>query len=261
MNWERIEPWDYIVAHVADEYHRKFTMVAREDIKQSLYEWFVSHPKKLTEWEGFSKKSAQNLLYRSLRNQALDYCQYWKAKSLGYETSDLFFYDADIVEALLPAVLRGDVTEAPVLNLGMPGKPSAPAEGGNMMAMMAEIKAAYLKLNTEDRHILYHKYANSLTNAAIAEELALPSDDAARMRHNRAIKKLITRLGGFRSYLDKDETEKVGDDEPSQDEDAEQGQETDECFFIRKFPFVHVPRVLQSLCLWQFVYVLLTVQG
>jgi len=37
MNWERIEPWDYIVAHVADEYNRKFTMVAREDIKQSLY--------------------------------------------------------------------------------------------------------------------------------------------------------------------------------------------------------------------------------
>ena len=227
MNWERIEPWDYIVAHVADEYSKKYTMVAREDIKQSLYEWFVSHPKKLTEWEGFSKKSAQNLLYRSLRNQALDYCQHWKAKSLGYEVSDLFFYDADVVEALLPAVLRGDVTEAPVLNLGMPGKPSAPAEGGNMMAMMAEIKAAYLKLNTEDKHILYHKYAGSLSYSGIAEELALPSDDAARMRHNRAIKKLITRLGGFRSYLDKDESEQVGQDEPDHDENSEQGQEAD----------------------------------
>ena len=227
VSWDRIEPWDYIVSHVADEYSKKYTMVAREDIKQSRYEWFVSHPRKLTEWEGFSKKSAQNLLYRSLRNQALDYCQYWKAKSLGYETSDLFFYEPDIVEALLPAVLRGDVTEAPILNLGMPGKPSAPAEGGNMMAMMAEIKAAYLKLNTEDKHILYHKYANSLSYSGIAEELALPSDDAARMRHNRAIKKLITRLGGFRSYLDKDETEQVGQDESQQDEDGEQGQEAD----------------------------------
>lgn len=227
VSWERIEPWDYIVSHVADEYSKKYTMVARDDIKQSLYEWFVSHPRKLTEWEGFSKKSAQNLLYRSLRNQALDYCQHWKAKSLGYETSDLFFYEPAIIEALLPAILRGDVTEAPVLNLGMPGKPSAPAEGGNMMAMMAEIKAAYLKLNTEDRHILYHKYANSLTNAAIAEELALPSDDAARMRHNRAIKRLITRLGGYRPFLDKDVTEQVGQDEPNENEDAEQGQETD----------------------------------
>lgn len=220
VSWERIEPWDYIVSHVADEYSRKFTMVARDDIKQSLYEWFVSHPKKLTEWEGFSKKSTQNLLYRSLRNQALDYCQLWKAKSLGYEVSDLFFYEPDVVEAVLPAVLRGDVTEAPIINLGMPGKPSAPAEGGNLMAMMAEIKAAYLKLNTEDRHILYHRHANSLTYSDIATELALPSDDAARMRHRRAIKKLITRLGGFRSYLDKDETEQVRQDETEDNEES-----------------------------------------
>jgi hypothetical protein len=66
-----------------------------------------------------------------------------------------------------------------------------------------------------------------LSYAGIAEELALPSDDAARMRHNRAIKKLITRLGGFRSYLDKDETEQVGQDEPEHNEDREQGQESD----------------------------------
>jgi DNA-directed RNA polymerase specialized sigma24 family protein len=224
MNWERIEPWEYIVSHVADEYGKKYTMVDRDDIRQSLYEWFVSHPRKLTEWEALGKKSAQNLLYRSLRNQALDYCQQWKAKSIGYELSDLYFYEPAVVEALLPSVLRGDVTETPVLNLGMPGKPSAPAEGGNMMAMMAEIKAAYLKLNTEDRHILYHKYANSLTNAAIAEELALPSDDAARMRHNRAIKRLITRLGGFRPFLDKDESSEVRQDD-SHDEDNDREKE------------------------------------
>jgi DNA-directed RNA polymerase specialized sigma24 family protein len=216
MNWERIQPWDYIVAHVADEYHKKFNMVDREDIRQSLYEWFVLHPLKLTEWEAFSKKSTQNLLYRSLRNQALDYCQLWKAKTLGYELSDVFFYDAAVVEAILPSVLRGDVTEAPKLNLGMPGRPSAPAEGGNLMAMMAEIKGAFIKLSDEDKNILYQKHANSLTYGAIAEELQLPSDDAARMRHKRAIKRLITRLGGFRAFLDKDESSEHGQDEPEE---------------------------------------------
>jgi DNA-directed RNA polymerase specialized sigma24 family protein len=227
MNWERIEPWDYIVSHVADEYHKKFSMVDREDIRQSLYEWFVLHPLKLTEWEAFSKKSTQNLLYRSLRNQALDYCQFWKAKTLGYELSDVFFYDAAVVEALLPAVLLGDVGEAPKLNLGMPGRPSAPAEGGNLMAMMAEVKSGFVKLSEEDKNILYQKHANSLTYGAIAEELALPSDDAARMRHKRAIKRLITRLGGFRPFLDKDEATEVGQDEPEKQKDEEQGKETD----------------------------------
>jgi len=226
MDWNRIEPWDYIVSHVADEYHKKYSMVDREDICQSLYEWFVLHPIKLTEWEAFSKKSTQNLLYRSLRNQALDYCQIWKAKSAGYEMSDVFFYDAAVVEAILPAVLRGDVTETPKLNLGMPGKPPAPAEGGNLMAMMAEIKAGFMKLSTEDKNIIYQKHANSMTYGAIAEELALPSDDAARMRHKRAIKRLITRLGGFRPWLDKDEAQEVGQDEPNENKDREQGQET-----------------------------------
>jgi len=227
MNWSRIEPWDYIVSHVADEYHKKFSMVDREDIRQSLYEWFVSHPLKLTEWEAFSKRSTQNLLYRSLRNQALDYCQLWKAKTLGYEMSDLFFYDAAIVEAILPAVLLGDVTEAPKLNFGMPGKPSAPAEGGNLMAMMAEVKAGFIKLSTEDKNILYQKHDNSMTYGAIAEALELPSDDAARMRHKRAIKRLITRLGGFRAYLDVDEASEVGNDKPKNNVDNEQHQAAD----------------------------------
>jgi DNA-directed RNA polymerase specialized sigma24 family protein len=226
MNWERIEPWDYIVAHVADEYYKKFNMVDREDIRQSLYEWFVLHPLKLTEWEAFSKKSTQNLLYRSLRNQALDYCQFWKAKTLGYEMSDIFFYDAAVVEAILPSVLRGDVTEAPKLDLGMPGKPSAPAEGGNLMAMMAEVKAGFVKLSDEDRNILYQKHANSMTYGAIAEVLELPSDDAARMRHKRAIKRLITRLGGFRPFLDKDESSQDGQDESEETKDEQNDKDT-----------------------------------
>jgi DNA-directed RNA polymerase specialized sigma24 family protein len=224
MKWERIQPWDYIVSHVADEYSKKFNMVERDDIKQNLYEWFVSHPRKLTEWEALGKKSAQNLLYRSLRNQALDYCQIWKAKSLGYEVSDLFFYDAAVVESFLPAILLGATDKAPQLNLGMPGKPPAPAEGGNGMAMMAEIKSAYFKLSEEDKYILYLKYANQLPDADIASTLELPSDDAARMRRNRAIKRLINKLGGFRPFSDE---ESLADERQEGSEEKNNTEESD----------------------------------
>lgn len=226
MNWERIEKWEYIASHVADEYHKKYHMVEREDIKQSLYEWFVSHPRKLTEWEKLGNRSAQNLLYRSLRNQALDYCQLWKSKSIGYELSDLFYYEADVIEALLPAILRGDVAEAPKLNLGMPGRPSAPSEGGNLMAMMAEIKVAYETLSKEDKSILFLKYANSLDYSSIATELQLTSDDAARMRHNRAIKKIINRLGGYRPFLDKDETDDSREDNSGNEDSQPESDDT-----------------------------------
>lgn len=221
MNWQRIEPWDYIVTNVSSEYHKKYNMVELEDIKQSLYEWFLEHPNKLDEWEAIGHKDAKNLIYRSLRNQALDYCQTWKAKSLGYETSDLFYYEPDMVEALLPAILMGDFTVMPILNLGKIGRPPAPSEGGNMMAMMVEIKSAYEKLNTDDKTVLFHKYAESLDYGDIANEMELGSEDAARMRHNRAIKKLINRIGGLKPYLDKDIAKQEGevhDSEPEQDD-------------------------------------------
>jgi DNA-directed RNA polymerase specialized sigma24 family protein len=227
--WGRIEKWDYIVVAVAAEYHRKYDMVELEDIKQSLYKWFLEHPNKLNEWEAIGDKDAKNLIYRCLRNDALDYCLEWKAKSVGYETSDVFFYEADIIEALLPSVLRGEFGVSHKLNLVGPSKPPAPAEGGNMMVMMIEIDKAYRKLSTEDRTVLFYRYAESMDYGDVATEMNLGSEDAARMRHNRAVKKLITRIGGFRPWSDKDFDNNTQEDKAPETEliekDEEQGEE------------------------------------
>lgn len=202
--WERIQPWDYIVDSVAFEYHKKFPIVETTDIRQVLYQWFTEHPNKLNEWEAIGQKDAKNLLYRSLRNQALDYCQKWKAKTVGYEVSDVFYYEADIVEALLPAVLRGEINQTHKLNLGRPGRPTAPNEGGNMMAMMIEIDYAYWKLTKDERKILFLRFAESMEYSKIGEELSIGSEDAVRMRVNRIIRKLINKIGGFKPYADFD---------------------------------------------------------
>jgi DNA-directed RNA polymerase specialized sigma24 family protein len=221
MDWSRIEPWDYIVVGVSAEYHKKYDMVELDDIKQSLYQWFLEHPNKLNEWEAIGPKDAKNLIYRSLRNQALDYCQKWKAKSIGYEVSDLYYYEPVVIEALLPAVLRGEFSVMPVLNLGKTGRPPAPSEGGNMMAMMVEIDKAYGKLNKDDKVVLFYKYAESLDYGDIAKEMELGSEDAARMRHNRAIKKLITRIGGFRPFSDRDTADNVEERRESNEQEVE----------------------------------------
>ena len=182
-------------------------MVELGDIKQSLYEWFAEHPNKLNEWEAVGEKDAKNLIYRSLRNQALDYCQRWKAKSVGYDVSDIYYYEPDIVEAILPAVLRAEFGLTHKLNLGRPGRPSAPSEGGNLMVLMLEIDSAYWKLNKEDRKLLFMRHAESLDFKEIANILELFSEDAVRMRHKRALKRLVAKLGGFKPYIDKDTQE------------------------------------------------------
>jgi RNA polymerase sigma factor (sigma-70 family) len=204
MNWERIEKWEYVITAVAAEYHKKYPMVELEDIKQSLYEWFASHPNKLDEWESIGEKDAKNLIYRSLRNQALDYCQYWKSKTLGYEVSDLYYYDADVVEALLPSVIRGEMSITHKLNLGRPGRPSAPSEGGNLMVMLIEIESAYLSLDIDDSTLLFYRYGDGMDFDEIANQFDGVSSDAIRMRHKRIIKKLIKKMGGSRPYSDND---------------------------------------------------------
>ena len=208
IEWSRIERWQYIVDAVASDYHRKFSPIEYDDIRQSLYQWFVEHPNKLDTWEAIGEKDAKNLLYRSLRNQALDYCQHWKAKSGGYEASDLFYYEADMVEAILPSVLRGEFGLGAKVDLGRPGRPSAPNEGGNMMAMMIEVDYGFWKLPKDDRKVLFLRHAESMDFNGIASEMELGSEDAARMRHKRAIRKLINKIGGFRPFRDEDDTPK-----------------------------------------------------
>jgi DNA-directed RNA polymerase specialized sigma24 family protein len=206
IEWERIERWQYIVDSVSTEYHTKFN-IDTADIRQSLYQWFVEHPNKLDTWEAIGEKDAKNLIYRSLRNQALDYCQHWKAKSGGYETSDLFYYESDMIEALLPSVLRGEINMTQKLDLAGGGRQSAPSEGGNLMAMMIEIDAGFWKLHKDDRKLLFLRYTESMGFDEIASEMKLGSEDTARMRHKRAIRKLINKIGGFKPYRDEDFTE------------------------------------------------------
>jgi DNA-directed RNA polymerase specialized sigma24 family protein len=222
MDWSRIERWEYVVTAVASEYAKKFTICEYEDIKQALYQWFAEHPNKLDTWEAIGEKDAKNLIYRSLRNEALDYCQRWKAKTVGYDVSDLYYYEPGLVEVLLPAVLMGNFHIAPKLNLSGGGRPSAPAEGGNIQVMLLEVDSAYWKLSKEDRKLLFFRHAESLDFKEIANYLSLGTEDAARMRHKRAIKRLVNKLGGYKPYYDEDL-------EPTEQEDntSQEQQETD----------------------------------
>jgi hypothetical protein len=109
-----------------------------------------------------------------------------------------------MIEALLPSVLRGEINLAHKLNLGGTARPSAPSEGGNLMAMMVEIDAGFWKLGKEDRKLLFLRYSENMDFQGIADEMKLPSEDTARMRNKRALRKLINKIGGFRPFRDED---------------------------------------------------------
>ncbi len=206
MEWERIKPWDYIVLGVAREYSKKFDMVDIGDIKQTLYEWFVTHPNKLDAWEAIGVKDAKNLIYRSLRNEALDYCQYWKAKGGGYEVDDLFYYTPEMVETLLPSVLLGlDISPVPALSNTKTSRPSVTAESGNLETMLAEVDLAYKRLSNEDKQAIILRFELGLEFEDVAQVLELNTEVAARQRVRRAVKRIINHIGGYKPFRDEDD--------------------------------------------------------
>ena len=202
-----IEEYDGVVSSIAYEFTRKYRMVEVDDLRQELWVWFLTHPNKVKHWHDlYDKKQSIKLIARSLRNAAKDYCQKEKARSAGFRVEDNYYYDKNMLESLIPAVLTGN-REAPVMNdLSVTNVKKVASEGNNWPAICSDIEKAISKLNKEQRDIVILRYASGLELGAIASELSI-SQDAVRMRVNRALKSMLNFLGGNYPRKERDFTE------------------------------------------------------
>ena len=200
------DKYDNMVGSIAYEFSRKFHMCDADDIRQELWVWFLEHPNKVKLWEAIDVKQSTKLVARSLRNAAKDYCQKEKARAVGYKVEDNYYYDREVVELLLPAVLRKDTNAPAMTDLGFTKAKKVASEGGNWFAMMADIERSLARLTQEQLSIVYLRFGDGCDNASLATELAI-SEDAARMRVNRAVNNLLNFLGGSRPRRERDYTE------------------------------------------------------
>jgi RNA polymerase sigma factor (sigma-70 family) len=208
--------YDNMVSAIAYEFSRKFHMCDTDDIRQELWVWFLEHPNKVKVWEELEGKQSTKLVARSLRNAAKDYCQREKARSAGYKVDDNYYYDREVVEILLPAVLRKDLNAPAMTELGFTKAKKVASEGGNWFAMMADIERALVRLTQEQLTIVYLRFGDGCDNASLATELAI-SEDAARMRVNRAVNNLLNFLGGSRPRKEWDYTEEQVNEQKNAD--------------------------------------------
>jgi RNA polymerase sigma factor (sigma-70 family) len=202
-----IEDYEGVVASIAYEFSRKYRMVDIDDLRQELWVWFLTHPNKVKVWhDTHDKKQSTKLIARSLRNAAKDYCQKEKARSVGFRVEDNYYYDKNMLESLIPAVLTGN-REAPAMNdLSVSNVKKVASEGNNWPAICSDIEKAISKLNKEQRDIVILRYASGFELAVIASELSI-SQDAVRMRVNRALKNMLNFLGGNYPRKERDYTE------------------------------------------------------
>jgi RNA polymerase sigma factor (sigma-70 family) len=210
------DKYDGMVASIAYEFSRKFHMCDADDIRQELWVWFLTHPNKVTTWSIKDGKETDKLIARSLRNAAKDYCQREKARAVGYKVEDNYYYDREVVELLLPAVLRRDLNAPAMTELGFTKAKKVASEGGNWFAMMADIDKALSRLTQEQLTIIYLRFGDGCDNATLAKELDI-TEDASRMRVNRAINNLLNFLGGTRPRKERDYTEEEVNEQKNAD--------------------------------------------
>jgi len=206
MNY--IEDYNNLVQTLATEYARKYTMVERNDIAQELWVWFVSHPRKYKEWSELKQKDQDKLIAKSLRNAALKFCEKEKARKVGYDMSDLYYYDTSVIEVFLPSII-GDSYEIPtkIKDLGGTVKTSEISDGNNWLSLRSDIVSAYNKLSEAKQNILRLRFSIEQPDWALLAKDMDSTPDGARMKVQRAINSLIKHLGGWRTYSEPDVVE------------------------------------------------------
>jgi hypothetical protein len=203
MNY--IEDYNNLVQTLATEYARKYTMVERNDIAQELWVWFVAHPRKYKEWSELKQKDQDKLIAKSLRNAALKFCEKEKAKKIGYDMSDLYYYDTSVIEVFLPSII-GDSYEIPtkIKDLGGTVKTNEISDGNNWLSLRSDITAAYNKLSEAKQNILRLRFSIEQPDWTLLAKEMDSTPDGARMKVQRAINSLIKHLGGWRTYNEPD---------------------------------------------------------
>jgi RNA polymerase sigma factor (sigma-70 family) len=195
-----------LVPAVANSIARKFKgWVERDDVKQELYLWVLGRQSQYLDQlnEENKEKREYNVsrLAFQMRRIAEKYARREKARKAGYQTTDEAFYDTATIAQLMPhilaSVIEGTVLEQAqeLINDGQPRKQSTPAEGGNLLAILIDVKRSYLKLNEDDKVLLRMRYYDNVTLQEIAQYLECATSTADR-RCTSALRRLQDQLGG-----------------------------------------------------------------
>lgn len=211
MNY--IQDYNDMVQTLASEYYRKYYMLERDDIAQELWVWFVAHPRKYKEWSELEAKDRDKLIAKSLRNAALKYCEKEKARKSGYDASDLYYYDASVVEAFLPSIIAGTYSiPVSIQDLNAKFGSGNVSDGNNWLALRSDIAAAFDKLSDAKQNILRLRFSIDSPDWALLSKDMDSTPDGARMKVQRAINSLIKNLGGWRPYHENDVVQQESED-------------------------------------------------
>ena len=200
---------DIVPSVVTTILRRYRSYVEKGDLTQESWAFVLSRAEQFNELlsvdSEIQQKWNEKKIAWQIRRTLERYARKEKAAKSGYQINDETYYDTVTIAQLLPFVIKSFVLDTALeqsqvlVNDGTPKKPSAPAEGGNLLAMLVDIKKGYEKLEKEEQDILRLRYYENHTLQQLAEYLECHFSTADR-RCQSALRKLQNEIGGDSPY-------------------------------------------------------------
>ena len=202
--WEQVNEITSALAYnLSKKYHR---FAEQSDIKQAMNEYAWKRKDKVNEYLMREEENERRMGYKAfstfMRRAGERYARKEKARALGYELGDEYFYRIEMIENLIKVLgsedahLTNQVLDPDVH--GVKAKKQA-SEGNNLLAMLADVDRAMKKLDPRTQGILNSRFSHDQPLAEIAAAWDI-SPQRVEQISARGIRDLSELLGGAAPY-------------------------------------------------------------
>lgn len=202
--WQEVNEVASIVAYQLTKRFGRF--VELEDVKQAINEYCWKRKDKVAEYllrEDESERRAGQKAFNTFARRAGErYARKEKARTLGYELGDEYFYRLELIESLIKVVgnsesyLTNQVLDPETH--GVKAK-KLPNEGNNLAAMIADVDKAMKKLDARMQGILNSRFALDMPLADIASAWEI-SPQRVEQLIAKGTREIADHLGGITPY-------------------------------------------------------------
>lgn len=172
-------------------------ILPEEDLIGEANYWIVKNAKRVTEWLERGKHG-ENMIRHAARAHCLQKVATERRKKSRLEQGDLFYYTVGIIKEVLPDIFdMDDWSSSSQTAPDEMRRPSAPSEGNNRLAVIVDVRAAFLALPDPDQTLLHDLYADGGVTREVLAMAYEVTERTIRRREERAIDRMIERLGGL----------------------------------------------------------------
>jgi RNA polymerase sigma factor (sigma-70 family) len=193
----------YIAYGISKKYYR---FVERDDIRQAMNEYAWKRKDKVEEYlmrdDVVEKKQGYKAFSTFIRRAGERYARKEKARALGYELGDEYFYRLELIEGMIKVLGSGEAyLTNQVLDPDVHGVKAKKLanEGNNLSAMLADVDKAMKKLDPRMQGILTSRFTNDMPLSEIAEAWDI-SPQRVEQLIAKGLRDIVEDLGGYTPY-------------------------------------------------------------